>query len=54
MPPSAEIRDFLHKHLQAIFDSDLQTYHTTTVPELTLYEWYITPHRVDGIPFHDF
>ena len=54
MPPSTEIRDFLHKHLQAIFDSDLQTYHATTVPELTLYEWYITPHRVDGIPFHDF
>ena len=54
MSPSTEIRDFLHKHLQAIFDSDLQTYHATTVPELTLYEWYITPHRIDGIPFHDF
>ena len=52
-PPNA-IRDYLHKHLQAIFDGDLATYHATTVPELTLYEWYITPHRIDGIPFHDF
>ena len=24
------------------------------MPELTLYEWYITPHRIDGMPFHDF
>lgn len=54
MSPSTEIRDFLHKHLQAIFDGDLQTYHATTVPELTLYEWYVTPQRIDGIPFHDF
>jgi hypothetical protein len=54
MSTSTEIRDFLHKHLQAIFDGDLQTYHATTVPELTLYEWYITPQRIDGIPFHDF
>jgi hypothetical protein len=50
----SEIREFLERHLQSIFDSDLETYHATTVPELTLYEWYITPHRIDGIPFHDF
>ncbi len=49
-----DIRAFLERHLQAIFDSDLETYHATTVPELTLYEWYITPNRIDGIPFHDF
>jgi hypothetical protein len=50
----SEIRAFLEKHLQAIFDGDLETYHATTVPELTLYEWYITPHRIDGLAFHDF
>jgi hypothetical protein len=49
-----ETRAFLERHLQAIFDSDLETYHATTVPELTLYEWHITPTRIDGIPFHDF
>jgi hypothetical protein len=21
---------------------------------LTLYEWWVTPHRLDGLPFHDF
>jgi hypothetical protein len=44
----------LHRHLKSIFDGDIETYHATTVPELTLYEWYIVPHRIDGIPFHDF
>lgn len=50
----SEIRQFLETHLQGIFDNDVEGYHRTTVPELTLYEWYITPHRIDGMPFHDF
>ena len=50
----SEVREFLEKHLQGIFDYDLAHYAATTVPELGLYEWYITPHRIDGIPFHDF
>jgi hypothetical protein len=48
------IRTFLERHLQSIFDSDLDTYHATSVEDLTIYEWYVTPHRIDGIPFHDF
>lgn len=54
MSVPSDVREFLERHLQAIFESDLETYHATTVPELTLYEWYVTPHRIDGIPFHDF
>ena len=50
----SEVRQFLEQHLQGIFDHDLEAYHQTTVPELTLYEWYVTPHRIDGLPFHDF
>lgn len=34
-----DTRAFLERHLQAIFNSDLETYHATTVAELTLYEW---------------
>jgi hypothetical protein len=49
-----EIRRFLEKHLKAIQENDLEAYHQTSVPELTLYEWWITPHRIDGLPFHDF
>jgi hypothetical protein len=48
------VREFLEKHLQGIFDYDLALYAATTVADLGLYEWYITPHRIDGIPFHDF
>ena len=50
----SEIREFLERHLQAIFDSDVATYKATTADDLGLYEWYITPHRIDGIPFHEF
>jgi hypothetical protein len=50
----SEIRTFLEHHLQSIFDNDCDAYHASTVPELTLYEWYVTPHRIDGLPFHDF
>ena len=50
----SEVRSFLERHLQSIFDSDSHTYHETTDETLTLYEWYVTPHRIDGIPFHDF
>ncbi len=48
------VRSFLERHLQSIFDADVEGYQATTVPELTLYEWYITPHRIDGLPFHEF
>ena len=50
----SEVRTFLEMHLQSIFDGDIDTYHNTSVPELTLYEWYVTPHRIRGLPFHDF
>ena len=49
-----EIYKFLLNHLQSIFDNNIQTYHATTSVDLTLYEWWITPHRIDGLPFHDF
>jgi hypothetical protein len=49
-----EVHDFLLRHLKAMQENDLAAYHETTVPELTLYEWWITPHRIDGQPFHDF
>jgi len=49
-----EIRPVLEQHLAAIFANDIQAYHDSTVPELSLYEWHVTPHRIDGWPFHDF
>ncbi len=49
-----EIRDFLLKHLRAVQENDIPTYHETSAEDLTLYEWWITPHRIDGLPFHEF
>lgn len=49
-----EVKSFLFQHLQSIFDNDIKTYHATTSEDLTLYEWWVTPHRLEGLPFHDF
>ena len=49
-----EIKEFLLKHLKAIQDNDVDVYYETTAEDLTLYEWWITPHRLDGLPFHEF
>lgn len=49
-----EIEIFLRKHLQGIMENDVAAYRETTSPDLTLYEWWVTPHRIDGLPFHEF
>lgn len=50
----SEVREFLEGHLESIFAGDVDAYHASTVPDLSIYEWHITPHRIDGLPFHDF
>lgn len=49
-----EIWDFLDKHLRSIFTCDVETYEATTSEDLSLYEWFVTPHRQDGLDFHFF
>ncbi len=49
-----EIWAFLHKHLQSVFTRDLDTYKETTSSDLSLFEWFVTPHRQDGLDFHLF
>ena len=49
-----EIREFLLRHLASVQENDMQAYRDTTAEELTLYEWWVTPHRIDGLPFHEF
>jgi len=49
-----EIRAFLLRHLKSVEDNDTAAYRDTTAEELSLYEWWITPHRIEGLPFHEF
>lgn len=49
-----EVREFLERHLQGIFENDVAAYRSSTVPDLTVYEWYVTPQRIEGLPFHEF
>ncbi len=48
------IWDFLHRHLRSIFTRDVATYRATTGDDLSLYEWFVAPHRQDGLDFHFF
>ena len=54
MSADTENETFLRRHLDSVFANDVADYHATTDENLTLYEWFVTPHRIDGLPFHDF
>lgn len=45
---------FLDRHLRSIFTHDATTYKETTGDDLSLYEWFVAPHRQDGLDFHFF
>jgi ketosteroid isomerase-like protein len=44
----------LQRHLKSIFERDSATYLETTSEDLSLFEWWVTPHRQDGLDFHKF
>ena len=46
------ILDVLHRNLQASWDGDVETYRATTAEDVSFFEWYISPQRIDGIDFH--
>ena len=49
-----EVYDFLVRHLKSVQENDISAYRETTASDLTLYEWWVTPNRIDGLPFHEF
>ena len=49
-----EIHEFLLQHLGTVMQNDIPAYTATCAEDLTIYEWWVTPHRIDGIPFHEF
>jgi hypothetical protein len=54
MTVDREVHDFLLRHLKTIQDNDVAAYRETCSEDLTLYEWWVTPQRIDGLPFHNF
>ena len=44
--------DLLDRNLQSIWDGDKESYKATTADDVSFYEWYISPQRIDGIDFH--
>ena len=50
----SEIWTTVQRHLNSIFSGDVAAYEATTSEDLSLFEWWVTPHRIDGLPFHEF
>jgi len=46
------ILDVLDRNLQSIWDGDTEAYRATTAEDVSFFEWYISPQRIDGIDFH--
>lgn len=54
MADDNEIWVTLQRHLRSVYSGDTATYAATTAKDLALYEWFVTPHRQDGLDFHLF
>ncbi|RME83737.1 MAG: protein kinase [Caldilineae bacterium] len=48
----AQLLELLDRNLQSIWDGDVQTYRETTSEDVSFFEWYISPQRIDGLDFH--
>ena len=46
------VLEALDKNLRSIWEGDADLYRATTADEVTFFEWYISPDRIDGIDFH--
>ncbi len=42
----------LDRNLQSIWDGDAEAYRETTAEDVSFFEWYISPERIDGLDFH--
>lgn len=47
-----DLLEVLERNLQSIWDGDVEAYRATTAEEVSFYEWYISPQRIDGLDFH--
>ena len=50
--PVEVVLDVLDRNLRSIWDGDVDAYQATTSEDVSFYEWYISPQRIDGLDFH--
>jgi len=50
--PNAEVLDALQRNLHSAWDGDIETYRATTAEDVSFFEWFCSPQRIDGIEFH--
>jgi ketosteroid isomerase-like protein len=42
----------LDQNLRSIWAGDVESYRATTADDVSFFEWYISPQRIDGLDFH--
>jgi ketosteroid isomerase-like protein len=42
----------LDRNLQSVWDGDVEAYRATTAEDVSFFEWYISPQRIEGLDFH--
>ncbi len=54
--PSPELArhllDLLDRSLRTIWEGDAEAYAQLTAEDVSFFEWYISPQRIDGLDFH--
>lgn len=46
------VLEALDKNLRSIWEANVDLYRATTADDVTFFEWYISPDRIEGIDFH--
>ena len=46
------IWDAVRRNVEAAWRNDLDAYRATTAADVSVYEWYVAPARIDGLDFH--
>jgi len=49
---AAHLMALLNQSLQTIWEGDADAYAALTSPDVSFFEWYISPQRIDGLDFH--
>jgi hypothetical protein len=47
-----EVLAITERMLQAMYTADPEVHRTHCAPDMSSFEWYIAPYRIDGLDFH--
>lgn len=52
MTEEEEVLDITRRMLEAMYTADPEVHRQHSMPDMSSFEWYIAPYRIDGLEFH--